>query len=242
MDELVIAVICITILAALMRSSFGFGDGIINMPLLSIAIGLRLASPLVALVAFVIASTLLIFNWRNVHFNVLGKFLIPSLIGIPIGVWMLQHLNENIMKTGLASVIILFSLYSIFKPNLFTFKNDRWSYLFAFIAGILGGAYNINGLVIAIYGSLRKWEPKNFQATLQGYTLPVNIFIIFNHKISGLWNTEVFKYLLWALPFVLITVIFGNKLNKAIPRHLFSKYVYLIMLGVGILLLINTLY
>ena len=40
---------------------------------------------------------------------------------------------------------------------------------FGFFAGILGGAYNTNGPPVVIYGSLRKWSPATFRATLQGY-------------------------------------------------------------------------
>ena len=44
-----------------------------------------------------------------------------------------------------------------------------------FCSGILGGAYGMNGPPLAVYGSLRRWSPQHFRATLQGYFLPASI-------------------------------------------------------------------
>ena len=46
------AVLSVVFLAALVRSTFGFGDALIAMPFLVVLVGLKTATPLMALIAW----------------------------------------------------------------------------------------------------------------------------------------------------------------------------------------------
>ena len=82
-----------------------------------------------------------------------------------------------------------------------------------FIAGSFGSAYNTNGPFIVIYGTIHKWSPEKFRATLQGYFLPTGLLIVISHGFGCLWNHQVFKLYLMTLP-----VVFTEKLwFKASP-------------------------
>ena len=64
-----LTVILLTLLilfaSALTRSTFGFGDALIAMPLLTLLVGVQTATPLVAFVGPTIAFTIVWRNWRN---------------------------------------------------------------------------------------------------------------------------------------------------------------------------------
>jgi uncharacterized membrane protein YfcA len=129
--------------------------------------------------------------------------------------------------------VISFSLYKLFRPNLFHLKTNRSAVLFGLVAGMLGGAYNTNGPPIIIYGTLRRWSSEHFRDTLQGVLLPINIAIIIGHAGAGLWTSEVWILFLWSLPLVVLAIWGGNKLNKLIPPDKFTKYVYILLLIIG---------
>ena len=92
------------------------------------------------------------------------------------------------MKSVLGLVIISFSAYSLLSRREHDLKNDSWAWLFGFGAGVLGGAYGMNGPPLVIYGSLRKWPPERFRATLQGYFLPASLIGMLGYWIAGLIN------------------------------------------------------
>jgi len=211
------------------------------MPLLSMAVGLNVASPLVGLMGITSSVTILIRHWRHVHFKSVWLLIVPTLIGIPIGVLLLKGVYENVMKLILAGVIIIFSLYKIFKPKLFILRNDKYAYIFGFIAGILGGAYNTNGPPIVIYGTLRRWEPENFRATLQGYFLPTGSMIALGHCLGGLWTKTVLLNYFISLPIILIAIFAGARLNCKIPKGKFDNYIYTCLIVLGIVLIIDTI-
>ena len=240
MDTPQIVILPIIFIATLTRSTFGFGDALLAMPLLSMAVGLNVAAPLVGLMGITTSTTILIKHWREVHFRSLCPLIISTLIGIPIGVLLLKGVYENMMKLILAFIIIIFSLYKIFKPKLFTLTSDRSAYIFGLLAGILGGAYNTNGPPVVIYGTLRRWNPEKFRATLQGYFFPTGSMIALGHCIGGFWTKPVLLSYLVSLPVILIAILLGGKLNRKIPKDKFDNYIYIFLIILGTVLLIYT--
>ena len=166
MEEWQVLVLVILLVGALVRSTFGFGDAMVAMPLLSLVVDIRFATPLVGLMAVTISVTILAGHWRDVHVKSVGKLILATLVGIPLGIWILKGVHEDMMKAALGVIVVGFSVFKIFNPARFLLKNDRLVYMFGLGAGILGGAYNVNGVAAAIYGTLRRWDPEKFRATM----------------------------------------------------------------------------
>ncbi len=238
---LIIIILFIIFVSTLTRSIFGFGDALIAMPLLALFIDIKITTPLIALIAFFIAISILIRNWKNVEYKSAWRLIVASLIGIPIGLWYLKDINESFIKLFLGFIVMLFAVYSLIKPKMGKLKNENYSWFFGFIAGILGGAYNTNGPPIVIYSSLKKWNPQNFRATLQGYFFITGILLIVSHGIAGNFTKEVLTYFIYCLPVVLFAVIIGARINKKIPIERFHKYIYIILIILGFILIVNSL-
>ena len=120
-------------------------------------------------------------------------------------------------------------------------KNDKFAPIFGLLSGLFGGAFNITGPPIVIYGTLRKWPPQTFRVTLQFCFLLLALVVILSHISMGSYeNPLVFTYFLYAFPAMLIAVPLGKRINNAItnPQD-FNKYVYLLMLASGIVLLLK---
>ncbi len=239
METSQIVILPVIFIATLTRSTFGFGDALVAMPLLSMAFGLNIATPLVGLMGITISATILVRHWRDVHLKSVSLLIISTLIGIPVGILLLKGVYENAMKLILAFVIITFSLYKIFKPRLFTLANDKFAFAFGLLAGILGGAYNTNGPPVVIYGTLRQWNPEKFRATLQGYFFPTGSMIALGHCLGGFWTKTVLLNYLVSLPCILIAILLGGRLNIKISKDKFDNYVYICLLVLGIVLLIE---
>jgi len=239
-STLIIIILCIVFISTLVRSTFGFGDALIAMPLLALFIDIKIATPLIALIAFFIAISILIRNWQKVEIKSAWRLIVSSLIGIPIGLWYLDDINENVIKLVLGTIVFFFAIYNLVKPKLHQLKGERLSWFFGFIAGILGGAYNTNGPPIVIYSSLKKWNPENFRATLQGYFFTTGILVIAGHGVAGNITKEVLMYFISSLPVVILAIYLGRLSNKFISLS-FYKYIYIILVIIGSLLIYNSI-
>lgn len=213
----------------------------VGMPLLAMVIPLEAATPLVGLMGVTASSTILIKCWRDVHIKSVGLLIVFTVIGIPIGILLLKRVDENTMKAVLAFVIVSFSLYRIFNPRVFVLANDKLSWVFGLLSGMLGAAYNTNGPPVVIYGTLRRWDPEKFRATLQGYFFPTGSLIAVGHCIGGLWTRPVLLNYAFSLPVIVAAVFLGGRINRRIPKARFDNYIYVFLLILGSSLLASTI-
>jgi uncharacterized membrane protein YfcA len=234
-------IISVLFLSTLVRSTFGFGDALVAMPILALFVDIRIATPVVGLVASTIAMIILFGSWRQVQLKSAGRLIVSSVAGIPCGLYLLKTMHESMIKIALGCVISGFALYRLSSPISLSLKTEKSSYVFGFLAGAFGGAYNITGPPIVIYGFLRGWNQSTFRATLQGYFFLTGIFILLGHFLSGLWTGPVLMQFTLALPAVFVAVYLGNKLHSRIPYTKFVRYIYILLLIIGVFLFVNNL-
>jgi uncharacterized membrane protein YfcA len=235
------AVLIIICVAALVRSTFGFGDALVGMPLLALVIPLRTATPLMALVGPTLAFLILARAWRRVDIRSTAVLIAATLAGIPFGIYVLKNVREGLINLVLAGVIILFALYSLLRPELHRLKSGRSAPLFGLAAGVLGAATNTNGPPVVFYGALRGWEPDAFRATIQGYFLFTGPALLVGQGAAGLLTAQVWRAYLCALPLIAGAVWAGFKLGRRIPAARFYRWIYGLLMAAGLVLLLKTL-
>jgi uncharacterized membrane protein YfcA len=236
-DWTVVHVIAVLFVATLVRSSFGFGEALIAVPLLALIMPVEQAAPLAVLVSITIAFVILLQDWRLVHLRSTGWLVGFTLAGIPLGLVLLRTVSESAVKAILAAIIIAFSAYSMTGRKNRELKDDRFAWFFGFNAGVLGGAYGMNGPPLAIYGALRRWPPEYFRATLQAYFFPASIAGMAGYSLAGLWTPAVNHFYFVSLPGVVIAIFLGRSLNRRMATPQFIAYVYAGLVAIGVVLL-----
>ncbi len=237
-DPIVIVVLLVIFLAALARSTFGFADALIAMPLLTIVAGLEVARPLVALTAATISAAILLRNWGHVHLASAWRLVLASWLGIPIGFYFMRTVPDGLVKALLAVFIIAFSLYNLARPRLLELKSDLPSFLFGFVAGVLGGAYNTSGPPVAIYGTLRRWTAAQFRATFQSFALPTALAVSFGHALSGRFTAHVLLVYVACLPVLALALPLGAFLNHRLHGARFATVIHILLILIAALLLV----
>jgi uncharacterized protein len=235
-------ILAVVFLATLIRSAFGFGEALIAVPLLALLIPVEVAAPLAVLVSITVAAVIVAQDWHKIHFGSAGWLVLSTLFGIPLGLWLLTAAPETIVKAVLAVVIIGFSAYCLASRELLELKDDRLAWGFGFVAGILGGAYGINGPPLVIYGTLRRWSAEHFRATLQGYFLPASLVGMAGYWLAGLWVPTVTRYYLLSLPLVMAAIFLGRAINQRLKGEQFILYVHVGLVMVGATLLIQAVW
>ncbi|MHB1424523.1 MAG: sulfite exporter TauE/SafE family protein [Gemmataceae bacterium] len=241
-DWTVPTVLGVLFLATVIRSAFGFGEALVAVPLLALVLPVVVAAPLAALVSITVAGIVVIQDWRHIHVHSAWRLVLSTLAGIPLGLWMLTSVPQHVVKAILAAIIIGFSAYCLFSRTLFELRNDRLAWLFGFAAGVLGGAYGMNGPPLVIYGALRRWSAEHFRATLQGYFLPASSVVMAGYWAAGLWTPAVTRYYLLSLPLAVAAIFVGRMMNRRLKGRRFVLYVHVGLILVGLSLLIQSLW
>jgi len=230
-------VLAILFIATLIRSAFGFGEALVAVPLLAFYMPVDVAAPVAVLLSITIAAVIIAQDWRDIHFRSALLLIAATVVGTPFGLLLLVLVPPAVVKGLLATIIILFSSYALLRRSPFVLRNDRFAWLFGLLAGVMGGAYGMNGPPLVIYGTLRRWLPHQLRATLQGYFLPASIIIMGGYWFAGLWTPTVNRYYLWSLPGVAAGILLGRIINQRLSSHTFLIYVHCGLIVTGLALL-----
>jgi hypothetical protein len=231
-------VLIVIFIATLIRSTFGFGEALIAVPLLALRIPIPVAAPLAVMVSVLVAGVVVVQDWRKIEIRSAAGLVASSLAGIPLGLLLLTQVNPQVTKVVLGLVIAGFSIYSLTARTRLHLEKDHplWLLAAGFCSGVLGGAYGMNGPPLAIYGSLRRWPPQLFRATLQGYFLPASLIGLAGYAVVGLWAPEVIRYFLLSLPGIIVAIVLGRALNRRLNGERFLQYTYIGLIVIGLIL------
>lgn len=224
--------------SALTASIFGFGGALFAMPLLTLVVDIKLATPLCALVTVTNALLVAGLNWRVARWAVVGRLMATTLVGIPLGVLLVRTLPTPWLTQVLGLFLIAFGLYRLLALPLPPLRHPGWAYPFGLLAGLLGGAYNTNGPPIVVYAALNRWDPVTVRATLQTYFLAAGLGIVASHGLGGLWTEAVLKLYGLALPGLVLAVVLGGWLNRTLPVARFERLLFGLLVGLGGLLVV----
>ena len=99
----------------------------------------------------------------------------------------------------------------------------------------------MNGPPLVMYGSLRRWSPGQFRATLQGYFLPASAIGLAGYWVAGLWTPVVTRYYLLSLPTSLLAIVLGRAINRRPDADRFLVYVHAGLIASGVVLVLLAL-
>lgn len=234
-------VLIVVFVATLIRSAFGFGEALIAVPLLALRFPLQIAAPLAVLLSITIALVVVAQDHRKIHLRSVGWLTLATVFGIPVGLALLTSSHQSMVKGAMALIIMAFAVYSLIGDRPPALKDDSKPWLLGcgFAAGVLGGAYGMNGPPLAIYGAMRRWSAQHFRATLQGYFLPASVLGMAGYWMKGLWVPTVTRYYLLALPAMVPAILLGRVVNHRLRGETFLKYIYAGLLVIGAVLLVQ---
>ena len=232
-------ILFILAVATFFHALLGFGTASVAMPLLLIFDLLDYTSTL-ALVGLVVllalARMLTAGSWKNADMAAVKSLTVWSLLGVPLGVWILLLAAENHLKKALGLLVIVASVSQLVRPPVRPVAGLRqWCGL---LAGVAGTACNTNAPPVVIYCASRRWDPVVLHATLQLYFLPVAVVFSVAHLTLGYFSAgiaalgAVAGVILW-----FVTIPLGLRLRRRIPeQHLRAlMHCCLIVLSVPLL-------
>jgi uncharacterized membrane protein YfcA len=232
-----LAALAVLFAAACVHGTLGFAFALVAMPLLALGVGIQTATPLVAFAGLTTTSLILWGSWRSVDLRAARSLVLASVVGIPVGLVLLRAAPEAWVEAVLGLVLVGFGFYNLSRPRLVALEREGWAWLFGFLAGVLGGAYNTPGPPAVLYGAMRRWEPERFRATLQGLFLPTAVLVWLGHGVSGLWSWRVVRLYALSVPLLVLGIALGRRLAQRIPAARFDRVLYAILVALGVLML-----
>lgn len=243
MPDTLIFILIIIFIATLVRSTLGFGESLVAVPLLVLFLPAEVAVPLSVMLSIIIALIVIVQDHDHVQWYSAIWLILYAIPGIPLGIALLVYGSESLIKLALGTLIIIYSLYSLSAKRTRTLgiHHKVALMLCGFLSGILGGAYGLNGPPLVVYGNMRQWSAQHFRVTLQAYFLPISLISAFGYYSKGLITQEVGDYFLISLLPAVPAIYLGRYLNRRLRNGSFFNYIYWGLLVIGTILIYSAL-
>lgn len=227
--------------AALVASVAGFAFGLV-----AAAIWLQILTPLQTTTLIVVYGLLVqgyaVWKLRHaIDVDRLLPLLIGGQIGIPFGVVFLDRVPASEIRAAIGVFLIVFSLYSLFRPKLAPVAGERRlaDGGIGILSGIVGGATGLAGIVPTVWASLRGWTKDEQRAVFQ----PIAV-AIFAGSLLWLGGTASFDrhtlvLLVIGLPAVLAGSWVGLRLYGHLSEAVFRQIVLILLLFAGASLIVQ---
>jgi uncharacterized protein len=163
---------------------------------------------------------------RVLDLPVLMPFLIGGVIGIPIGVTILPHLNPAHFKLLLGSVLLLFCPAMLFAPRLPAIRGNRFGdAIVGTVGGVMGGIGGFSGVAPALWCTLRGYEKSEHRAIQQNFNLSVLSLTMVAMLVSGVVTHSMLpKFAIVALA-LLLPAIWGARVHTGLSPLAFRRVV-----------------
>ena len=174
-------------------------------------------------------------DWKR-----LWPFVLGAALGVPAGVTVLTWANPAHARMGVGALLVLYSLYALFRPAIAPIKagGAALDAAVGFLNGMLGGMTGLAGVLVTIWCGLRGW-PKDVQRTVF-QPVAVAIFLM-----SALWigakgaiTAETLELFLLGLPALLAGTWLGFRLFGRLNEATFRRVVLVLLLASGIALVV----
>lgn len=228
----------------------GFINGLAGFGTSLFALGwwLQVMPPVQAVALSLIMSVLsgiqgVVLVRKSIEWPRLGRFLLPALLGIPIGLQLLHQVDAGLLKIVVAGFLLLYGGFFTFRkglPNL-TRRTPVIDGGVGFLGGILGAIAGLSGALPTMWCSLRSWSKSEQRAVLQPFNVVVLGLSAAVLAWDGVYDLQLLISIAIALPATMIAAQVGIAVFKKLTDWQFRRLLIAMMFLSGAILLIREL-
>lgn len=163
-----------------------------------------------------------------------------GVVGIPLGVWLLDHLPADTVRMAVGVVIVVYTGFGLLvriKPP-FPGKRPFADGGIGFAGGVLGGMIGLAGALPVIWSQFRGWSPEVARSIYQPFNTLILSIACGVQIAAGFFTEEVVWLVAYTAPVTLAGSFLGVKLFRRISAETFRLIVlwFLLFAGIGLLI------
>lgn len=138
---------------------------------------------------------------KSIQWKRLAIFLIPGLIGIPLGLVLLQRIDVEILKLLIGGFLLLYAAFFIARQDLPRLTPPAWAdACVGGVGGVLGALAGLSGALPTMWLTLRAWQKAEMRAVLQPYNVAILGISALMLAATGVYTTGTLVLIAVALP------------------------------------------
>jgi uncharacterized protein len=174
---------------------------------------------------------------NGIRWSALRPMLAAGGATVPLGVWLLVHVDGAVYGVGLGILLCAHGVYAVLRRDDVVVRGTAWRDAVAgALGGLAGGLAGLSGAFVAIWCSMRGWDKHAQRAVYQPFILVMQVWTLVClrwHAPRGVSPLEGFGF----VPFALLGGVAGFAIYQRLTHAHFRTMVsmLLILSGLGFL-------
>jgi uncharacterized protein len=213
----------------------GFGTAITALGIWLYAIPPTAAASLAIICSVVSQLQTLHLIWRAIQWRRVVIFVVPGVLGVPIGTLLLPHIDPRLFKLGLGFVLAY--VLARRRPIASSWGGITADGIVGFGGGVLGGLTGMSGVLPVVWTDVRGWNKEQRRSVLQVFNIAILSFALVSHAASGLLTRQVALEAAIVLPATIVGAWTGGFAYRRLADRGYQRVVMVLLLISGIALL-----
>lgn len=179
---------------------------------------------------------------RGLRAQAVLPFILGGLLGVPIGVVVLPHLDAQVFRFFLGALLMLWCPAMLVSRNLprITF-GGRWGDAASGLGGgICGGIGGFSGAIPTLWCTLRGFEKNAQRSIIQNFNLAALALAMATHVLMGNVTRDMLPLFALVAPAMLIPTIVGTRLYIGMSEANFRRLVLSLLTVSGAALFLSS--
>jgi uncharacterized membrane protein YfcA len=213
--------IVIILFASFYQGITGFGFALIAAPLALLVLDKYTVVTSLTVIGLILNAFLFKKIKHPLNLTLLLPLFLASVIGMPIGIWILKTVSINVLKVIVGCVSIIFALKVSF-TKISLPQTKTLTAIAGFLSGLFQTSISMGGPPVVILLTGAGKEKNEMRKIFVTFFLWLNIISLPFFLISRTLTLQRAKIGFYALPFVLLGAYLGNIVVKKIPQKAFK--------------------
>ncbi|HEY8392799.1 MAG TPA: sulfite exporter TauE/SafE family protein [Capillibacterium sp.] len=231
----------IVFFASLLQATVGFGFSLLSVPLLVTILPVTMVTPLIVLCCLLNNVIVLLDYKAYLRFSEVWLLIFFGITGIPLGVYALKHLDQNILKLVIGAVIIITGLAMLGGFQIKFRHKIVGSSIAGFMSGVLNGGFGMSSPPIVLFLTNEGYPKNRFKADLVLYGIITNLVTILSFSLENLINLGIIKMAGFCGTMVFLGSFLGLRIAKEITESVFRRLTLWFLVGMGLITVLNGL-
>ena len=226
------------VVAGFVQGLSGFAFGMVAMSFWVWGLEPRVAAVLTVFGALTGQITAAFTLRRGPRWSVFWPFFCGALVGVPLGVWLLPHLNALLFKFLFGLLLVLWCPAMLFANGLPRISGGRIADGLAGAAGgVLGGFGGFTGVVPTLWCTLRGFDKELQRTIVQNFSLAALTLTMVGYLIAGTVTPDLWPKMAIVAPAMLLPSLLGARIYVGLSEAAFRRTVLLLLTCAGLAML-----
>ena len=222
-------------IASIIRGFNGFGFSATCISGFSFILPAIEIVPIILALEVAISIFMIPYIWNKIDWRFVFKILLGIIIGSPIGLYLLKHLNPQTTHLSVCLLIIFFSILLMKGYANKKIDNNYGKFFTGIVSGTLNGLTTLGGMPVALFLLITSIQPTVIRGSLAALFFLTDIYAFTLSFFSGIVDVTTIYRVIPLIVILPIGVFIGNRFFIKSKEETYRKVVFYFLIFISIL-------